>query len=317
MKREIAMDLTPIVRMQVSVNATAERAWDALTEGAALQAWFAEHADVDLDAGRFDFWGEYTVGAPDREAGRHLLLDCEAGRHFSFAWRRGKHDTVVRVELHPRGQRCIVALEHSAGGNRVDDDIAPYTYADEWFIALENLRRWLDGKPADIRVPWSADLRGDIAIDCLVDAPADRVWAVLCEERLLERWMATAATIDLRVGGDYDLGWPGMQPMRIRELEPQRLLVYGMRDEGGPDNSARWTLQPEAGGTRLSLLNSGYAPDDDTMGLHVGWRNFLGWARSLAEYGADWQPPLLQLSPDAVAFPRLMLELQGELVWQD
>ena len=29
------------------------------------------------------------------------------------------------------------------------------------------------------------------------------------------------------------------------------------------------------------------------------------------------QPPLLQLAPDAIAFPRLMLDLQGELVWND
>ena len=29
------------------------------------------------------------------------------------------------------------------------------------------------------------------------------------------------------------------------------------------------------------------------------------------------QPPLLKLSPDAIAFPRLMLELQDDLVWQD
>ncbi|MCY3718605.1 MAG: SRPBCC family protein [Anaerolineaceae bacterium] len=311
------MALEPIVRMQVTVNATAERAWSALSDGDALQGWYAEHAQVDLAAGRYDFWGQFTAGTPDREGGRHDLLDCQTGRSLAFAWRRGRHDTVVRIELHPRGERCIVALEHSAGSNRQDDDIAPYTYADEWFIALENLRRWLDGRPAGIRIPWSADMRGNIDVDCLVDAPASRVWAVLCDERELERWMATAATIDPRVGGDYDLGWPGMQPMRIRELEPERRLAYSMSDEGGPQNSARWTLQPEAGGTRLALLNSGYAPDDDTSGLHVGWRNFLGWARSAAEYGADWQPPLLKLSPDAIAFPRLMLELQDELVWQD
>ncbi len=311
------MELTPIVRMQVTVNATPGRAWAALTDSSALAAWYAEHADVDLAAGRYDFWGQYTVGTPDREAGRHQLLECDPGRCFSYAWRRGQHDTVVRVELHPRGERCIVALEHSAGGNRQDDDIAPYTCADEWFVALENLRRWLDGRPADIRIPWSADLRGNIEVDCLVDAPAGRVWAVLCDERELERWMATAARIEPRVGGDYDLGWPGMQPMRIIELEPERALTYSMSDEGGSDNRVRWTLQPEAGGTRLSMLNSGYTPDDDTAGLHVGWRNFLGWARSAAEYGADWQPPLLQLSPDAIAFPRLMLDLQGELVWQD
>ena len=311
------MDNTPIVRMQVTVNATAERAWLALTASDALEAWFAEHAAVDLDGGRYDFWGQYTAGTPNRVAGHHPLQGCEPGRWLEFNWHRGRHDTLVRITLHDRGERCIVALEHSAGSNRHEDDIAPYTYADEWFIALENLRRWLDGKAADIRIPWSQNLRGDIEINCLVDAPASRVWAVLCEERELERWMATAAQIELRVGGVYELGWPGMQPMRIQQLQPQRLLVYSMSDENEPEAIVCWTLQEAAGGTRLSLLNSGYAPDDDTSGLHVGWRNFLGWARSAAEYGADWQPPLLQLSPTAIAFPRLMLELQHELVWRD
>ena len=54
-----------IVRMQVTVNATAERTWAALTDSAALQAWFAEHAAIDLDEGRYDFWGQYTVGTPE------------------------------------------------------------------------------------------------------------------------------------------------------------------------------------------------------------------------------------------------------------
>ena len=311
------MDNKPIVRMQVTVNVTAERAWAALTDSAALEAWYAGHAAVDLAGGRYDFWGQHTVGTPDREAGRHALLGCEPGHWLEYAWRRGAHDTVVRITLHSRGERCIVALEHSSAGDRGRDDIAPYTYADEWFIALENLRRWLDGRPADIRIPWSQNLRGNIEINCLVDAPAARVWAVLCEERELERWMATAAQIELRVGGACELGWPGMQPMRILELQPQRLLTYSMSDENEPEAFVRWKLQEEAGRTRLSLLNSGYAPDDDTSGLHVGWRNFLSWARSAAEYGADWQPPLLQLSPTSIAFPRLMLELQHELVWRD
>lgn len=311
------MEYKPIVRMQVNVKATAERAWAALTDNDALEAWFAEHASIDLAGGRYDFWGQYSAGAPGREAGQHALPGCEPGRWLEYAWQRGENDTRVRFTLHPRDAGCIVALEHSSAGDDKDADIAPYTFADEWFIALENLRRWLDGKPADIRIPWAQELRGNIDISCLVDAAPARVWAVLCDERELERWMATAARIEPHVGGDYDLGWTGMQPMLIKELEPERLLVYSMSDEGGHDNSVRWTLQPEADGTRLSMLNSGHAPDDDTSGLHVGWRNFLGWARSAAEYGADWQPPLLQLSPSAMAFPRLMLELQGELVWQD
>ena len=70
------------------------------------------HADVNRDACRLDSWGRYMIGAPNRDAGRHALPDCKAGRCLEFAWRRGRHDTVVRIELHPRGERCIVALEN-------------------------------------------------------------------------------------------------------------------------------------------------------------------------------------------------------------
>ena len=73
------MDNKPIVRMQVTLNATAERAWAALTASDALEAWFAEHAAVDLANGRYDFWGQYTAGVPDREGGHHPLQGCEAG----------------------------------------------------------------------------------------------------------------------------------------------------------------------------------------------------------------------------------------------
>ncbi|NWF68286.1 MAG: hypothetical protein HXY40_04310 [Chloroflexi bacterium] len=44
------------------------------------------------------------------------------------------------------------------------------------------------------------------------------------------------------------------------------------------------------------------------------WRNFVNWIRSLAEYGAGWQPPLIVLPPDAIAYPASILQAQHQIV---
>lgn len=46
----------------------------------------------------------------------------------------------------------------------------------------------------------------------------------------------------------------------------------------------------------------------------MGWRNFMNWVRSIAEYGADWQPPLSVLPPNPIAYSRAMIDAQGEIV---
>ena len=57
-----------------------------LTDGDALAAWFAEHADVALDEGRYGFWGRYTPECPGPDEGRHPITALEAGERLEFAW---------------------------------------------------------------------------------------------------------------------------------------------------------------------------------------------------------------------------------------
>ena len=46
-----------------------------------------------------------------------------------------------------------------------------------------------------------------------------------------------------------------------------------------------WTLEELDGKTRLTLVHSGFAPDQPTGGLDAGWLNFMSWIKSLVEYG--------------------------------
>ena len=78
---------------------------------------------------------------------------------------------------------------------------------DFWFLALENLRRYADGKESDARVDYSNPTRGDIRHETEVDAPASRVFNVLTNPDEMNRWIATDAKVSLEQGGDHNFGW--------------------------------------------------------------------------------------------------------------
>jgi uncharacterized protein YndB with AHSA1/START domain len=72
--------VSEVLYVQQSLSAAPERVFHALIDPRELEVWFAEHAEVSLDAGRFDFWGRYSPETPSREDGWHRVLALEPGR---------------------------------------------------------------------------------------------------------------------------------------------------------------------------------------------------------------------------------------------
>ncbi len=62
---------------------------------------------------RYDFWGRFTPGTPDREGGRHPILEASHDQRLRYAWRFGEHGTAVDLRLHPQGERTVVILQHA------------------------------------------------------------------------------------------------------------------------------------------------------------------------------------------------------------
>ena len=305
----------PPLRMQIKLNATPERIFAALTDSEALETWFVEHADIDPDANRYDFWGKFTPEAPDKESGQHRLLAYEPNRSLKFAWNWSDQETEVSFTLHPRGDQTILAVEQDRG-QPGKHQIDSYTMEDFWFLSLENLRRYLDGKPCDIRATFPIPETGNIEFAINIDAEPERVFDVLTNPEEVERWIASDAEIDLQPGGKYLLGWEGMESMKIVELEDnQKLAITMVGMDGESGTVVTWTLEGSGGKTRLTLVHSGFGLDEKTEGLQAGWRNFMGWVRSVAEYGPAWEPALVPLQPEATIYPRIMMDLQSELVW--
>ncbi len=283
------------IHLQQTLTAAPEVIYHNLTDSRRLAAWFAEHTDIALPQDQYDFWGRFTPGTPDRDGGRHPLLKAQAPGALSYRWRLQEVDTVVDIRLVPRGAETVVILQHAAQGPDGPAD-APIS-DDFWFLSLENLRRAADGRDdAIVRLDFSRSMLGDVTHTVEIDAPPEAVFKALIEPEQMNRWIASHAAVEPRVGGRYDLGW-GMGPEKILELVPNQRLAVADADnpEAASPNVLTWTLEGSGGRTRLTLVHSGFAPDHDNSGLHTGWLNYMSWIKSLVEYGPAWHPTLKPL----------------------
>ena len=112
--------------------------------------------------------------------------------------------------------------------------------------------------------------RDKIEKDIFVKAPVERVWAVLTEPQHVGAWFGQGEplAIDLRPGGvmHLDHGEHGQFPTLVVAVEPPRHFAYRWASAypgelATADNSTlvEFFLEPEADGTRLRLVESGFA----------------------------------------------------------
>ena len=108
---------------------------------------------------------------------------------------------------------------------------------------------------------------------------------------MLAAWFGNEATIDLRPGGSAQMTWTSegfTAEMRVERVEEPRVFgftwpVYGLPDEDPRRTYVEFTLEPAAAGTRLTVVESGFAqlPEDVYRKAFDG--NTDGWAKELGE----------------------------------
>jgi uncharacterized protein YndB with AHSA1/START domain len=307
------------IRMQLHLAASPAVVWHALTASEAVQSWFAEFTDIDLDAKRYDFWGRWTLFNPNREMGSHKIYEAVLEQSIAYDWHIHGDDTRVTFTLIPEGAGTILLMRHAQAPNGIVAE-TQNGFEDFWFLSLENLRRYTDGKPSEARIDYSNPMRGNIRHETEIDAPASRVFEVLTNPDEINRWIATAAKVSLEQGGDYCYGWivDGVDAgaAKILDVVPDHRISAQTPDFGPeyPPSVMTWELEENNGKTRVIFTHSGFADDADVTGIYSGWRAFLNWVRSIAEYGAGWQPPISLLKPDAVAYPKSIILGQSQLL---
>jgi len=277
------MTETMTYALEHRIGATPDDVFAALVVPAEMREWLSDDADVDLDAGRYEFWGP-TVPGGDR--GRQHLVSADAGHVLRFGWRLDGRDTDVRIVLEGDDGSCRLTLTHTGVRPR---EGAEASVRDWWHLCLDNLASLVEGRGLAPRVDLTrapgATVGGTVEIDA---APAD-VWRSLIEPAELDRWIAGHATVEPRVGGVYDFGWDH-GPMRILELDRERRLSYSWRRRGDPDTVVTWELEGSEGHTRLTLVHSGFTEPRSAGGYDVGWAAFLASFKRMQELEGRWRP---------------------------
>ncbi len=100
----------------------------------------------------------------------------------------------------------------------------------------------------------------------VIEAPPEVVWRVVTDPDQIRQWFADEAEVDLRVGGSGRLRFKSgdSYQLQVETLEPPRRFAFRwVQPEGYParsDNSmlVEFLLEPEAGGTRLRVVESGF-----------------------------------------------------------
>ena len=119
--------------------------------------------------------------------------------------------------------------------------------------------------------------------------PPEEVWAAITTAEGLGTWFGNRATIDLRPGGAARLSWDegSSQDLRIERVEQPSVFGFSWRIYGLPADDPRrtyveFTLEPTDAGTRLTVVETGFAQltgdehDQAFGGNQKGWVNELG-----------------------------------------
>jgi uncharacterized protein YndB with AHSA1/START domain len=123
-----------------------------------------------------------------------------------------------------------------------------------------------------------------------VAQPPEKVWAAITTAEGLGTWFGHKATVDLRVGGAAQVTWDGKDTheLRIERLEPPRVFgwtwaIFGLPEDDPRRTYVEFTLEPDATGTRLTVVETGFAqlPGDAHTIAYGG--NAEGWQRELGE----------------------------------
>ena len=127
-----------------------------------------------------------------------------------------------------------------------------------------------------------------ISFDFDLQHAPEKVWRALTDPALLAEWLLPVLDLELEPGAAFTFktqpypGWDGIVNCRLLEIAAHRKLSYTWV-VGDPtkafalDTVVTFTLTPTESGTRLSLVQSGFKPDQKQNfgGARYGW-NMMG-----------------------------------------
>ena len=120
--------------------------------------------------------------------------------------------------------------------------------------------------------------------------PPATVWAALTTAEGLSAWFGQQAAIDLRPGGAASMKWDNghTADIRVERVEEPAVFgftwpIFGLPEDDPRRTYVEFTLEPVGAGTRLTVVESGFAQLSEDAYDKAYHGNTDGWASELGE----------------------------------
>jgi uncharacterized protein YndB with AHSA1/START domain len=143
--------------------------------------------------------------------------------------------------------------------------------------------------PTDTTAPSQTD---SISFEFDLNHRPEKVWRALTDPMLLAEWLLPVVDLELEPGAAFTFrtqphpGWDGTVNCRFVEIETDRKLSYTwVVGDMELETVVTFTLTPTPSGTRLSLVQSGFKPQQKQNfgGARYGWKMMGGKLVDLLE----------------------------------
>jgi uncharacterized protein YndB with AHSA1/START domain len=118
-----------------------------------------------------------------------------------------------------------------------------------------------------------------------LDAEPAEVWEALTDESLLSEWLAPEVELDPREGGELVCRFADGEERRGQVAlveEAERLAFHWRRREEAGESRVEWLVDAVAGGTRLTVIETGRWADFGPMTPEIGpSASGFGWVPRL------------------------------------
>ena len=127
--------------------------------------------------------------------------------------------------------------------------------------------------------------------EVVIAASQERVWTAITDPSEVSKWFGDIVEIELYAGGGARFGWTEDTIIHaiVEAVEPFRRFVYrwaaedGVSVADGPSTLVEFTLDGVAGGTRVTMVESGFADLPPEIYDATLAENQSGWRTELAD----------------------------------
>lgn len=262
------------VERSIWIDAPRERVWQAVTEPEQMAKWFLPAlpwAQMRRDANEM-----LSVIMGEMSTKFAVFENIESPRHITS---RSLPDkliaTTYTLDEERSGTRVTVTMSgfEALPADARHDRLAMSSAA--WEQTLENLKAHI----AATELPFPQAAVGPlfgfwregkewIAVErtIWINTPRERVWRAITDPEQVQQWFSPGTQwqgTGLEVGGRmYVLNPETNAEMYTQVIEvvnpPAQLVTRSVPEAGEPASATNWMLEEENGGTRLTLIYSGY-----------------------------------------------------------